>query len=552
MKDSNEHAGVSASPGTSLAALARRVWMPIPEVVARRATSRRHRCEWPGHGPPTTRILVALAPLLLAGSSATLAPAGNAGVTDPPRPDSAPQSAEAATLDDVIAAGDIRGTPPGPAPGGALPESAAPPGEVRPLPDFDGRGPPPPTLRDALVWPPRVIFYPIHLTLEWTLRQPLLAVLTFVDQHHVYDRVVDFFTWDERRAALFPVVELETGAMPLPGLSFFWKELGPDGAHHVTASASGWGEDRLALRGGHRVRLSGGLELLLGVTYLRRPDNRVWPTQQPNDRCVLLHACGYRSAVADTWAGLRSEDEHTRWEGVLRYRDAELGRDGAPPRLTHEAAELPGLDAAYQLVQIDLSTGLDTRAQDVLASGSGLALELFGTAALAPAGPALRFVRYGARAAGYWDLGGRHVISVHVATAHLANLSRPDGVSAGSEAPPVPLTEEVALGGDRHMRAFSYGLLRGHHAWTAALEYRYSIHFLVDALLFVEIGNASETLAEWSPRRSYLSYGLALRTSSERDVALQVLLGLASDRLDDPHFELVNETRLTAGIIHGF
>ena len=49
----------------------------------------------------------------------------------------------------------------------------------RPVPDYDGRGPPPATLGDGLIWVPRTLLLPAYLVTEYGLRVPIGAADTY-------------------------------------------------------------------------------------------------------------------------------------------------------------------------------------------------------------------------------------------------------------------------------------------------------------------------------------------------------------------------------------
>src|SRR5207253_1916851 len=47
----------------------------------------------------------------------------------------------------------------------------------RPVPNYDGRAPAPPTAREGFIWIPRVLLFPVQATVEYGVRRPVRALL---------------------------------------------------------------------------------------------------------------------------------------------------------------------------------------------------------------------------------------------------------------------------------------------------------------------------------------------------------------------------------------
>ena len=142
----------------------------------------------------------------------------------------------------------------------------------RELPDYDGRAEPGPDAGEVLLWVPRILFFPIHLIFEYVIRQPLGWFLTTAERENWTALLIDFFTFEERRAGLVPTAFFDFGFQPSVGL-FFWHNA-PDvlEGNFFRASAAFGGIDWLRGTVSDRLRLSEETELGLTFDALHRPD----------------------------------------------------------------------------------------------------------------------------------------------------------------------------------------------------------------------------------------------------------------------------------------
>lgn len=472
-----------------------------------------------------------------------------AELTEPPgHGEQPPQS-----LREMVEGLDQTGTPPLPPEDDAPPPNSAPPGEERPVPNYDGRDPPPPDAADVAIWIPRILFYPVHLFFEYALRWPLLKLSGFVESHSVVQRVQDWLTWDDGNAGVFPRFFIDFGFRPHVGASFFWRELGPDNNVDLAADLTAW-DDLLAARAAVSTRIfrddSGQITLRGG--YVVRPDY-LYLGQEPTDVCRLLKGCRYRGAQgeAEVLARLFLPELNMIWAGVA-YRSLEFSpnTDDFPPIPISVAQELPGFVGGYSLIDLQVGAQLDSRSPDIdFEPGSGVRLELIGHFAVDPANTALRFFRYGGEASGFWDVGHRHVLSARFYTELIENVS--DRVDGGPRVR-VPFTELVVLGGNELMRGFLWGHLRGRHAYVATLQYRWPVWWRLDASIFVSMGTALPSFLEWDIGKNYLNYGLAFRAPVARDVSFDMILALGTNRFDEVDLDPIYSGRLALGINYGF
>lgn len=468
----------------------------------------------------------------------------------------APRPEPAARLNEALAGLDETGSPPRPPRHSTTEESDAPlpPGERRARPDYDGRPARQTDAGDIVRWVPRVLFFPAYLVMEYGLRTPIVWTVTRIEEYRITDRISDFFTWDEGRGSLYPLITFDFGIRPNAGGVFRWTEFVP--RHDIALtffagpgdlwSGSGRLDQKLFRDEEAWIRWTGG--------YVRRPDNVFFGVSDVDARCnEFTRGCRYRSAVAEASLAL------VGWERMLNqitlqttFRHARFStvETDSPPLTATEAAALPGFDAGYQILEPKVTFALDSRNEDLNFSlGTGVRFEGHSAFAIDVERPDERWFRAGGEAVGFYDLGFGQVLAASVYYEGLENLghSRADGTRAS-----VPFYELPFMGGSDQMRGFLPRRLLGSNALAARFEYRYPITWGVDAALFGSIGNTFENLREWHVAKNYLSYGLSLRLAEDRVTSFEALLGWGSNRLDEPSFDPFQQFRLTAGLQKGF
>ena len=62
----------------------------------------------------------------------------------------------------------------------------------REVPDYDGRGDPPTTAGDVLIWIPRVAVAPLYLVAEYVVRRPTGALVETAERHRWVPRIIDY------------------------------------------------------------------------------------------------------------------------------------------------------------------------------------------------------------------------------------------------------------------------------------------------------------------------------------------------------------------------
>ncbi len=122
---------------------------------------------------------------------------------------------------DPYAGLDHAGTPTLPPKDQPLPPSSAEPGKPRPTPNYDGRPPEGTSAGEALIWVPRVLFYPVHLVLEYVVRWPLVKGITLAEEYYLFNKIERFFSFSGGDGGLFPTLFFDFGLSPSMGLYFF-------------------------------------------------------------------------------------------------------------------------------------------------------------------------------------------------------------------------------------------------------------------------------------------------------------------------------------------
>ena len=447
---------------------------------------------------------------------------------------------------------DHTGTPPAAPTERRLPPPSAEPGIKRPVPKYDGREEETLSAGEALIWVPRVLLYPVHLVLEYVIRWPIIQGITLAEEHYLLTRVERFFTFSDGDGGLFPTLFFDFGLSPSMGLYFFHDDVLVSD-HNITMQLGYWPRSWLhvIVKDSFKVFKDRSGTVASRAEVIYRPDhvyNGLGPnSRQVDERRFRLQQTEVEMSLRAAFSGLH------RFTAGLFYRNTKIldGQDpgiaeaGSPWDVT-DPLQVPGYGETYNLLQAKMALELDSRSPDrVSRPGSGVRLDLFGSFAIDPGDPELRFVRYGGEAAGFWDITGlNHVLALRL---YAELLERVGGAH-------VPLTERIALGGGEHLRGFLEGRLRGDSAMVATLDYRYPIWSFLDANLFVSVGNAFlGRFDELHFKRMMMNWGLALRTNTSRNVSLDILVALGTNRFDqwEDNFR-VDNVRATFGINQGF
>ncbi len=426
------------------------------------------------------------------------------------------------------------------------PEPSAGPGVERPLPIYDGRPERGADAGEVLIWVPRALLLPAHLTLKYLVRWPLVHGLTLLEKHHIIDRTLRLFQFLDGRAGIYPTGFIDFDLSPSVGFVAYY-----DGAISPgdTLSVQGgfWTNDwqHIALRSTSRVFRddSGAIRLL--AEYTNRPDTvfaGIGEGSSEADRVFFRWRRFDLQAAVDGDLGGLSEASLS-----LAFRDSHFGTDGLEPNILTrntlvDLRDRQGLVADYRLLTLRAFGVLDSRDEDrAFTAGSGLRLEAFGELSLDPTETSRAWIELGGEASAFLDLTGRnHVLGLAVFAQGLATLG--DGT--------VPFTELPSLGGDR-MRGFVRDRMRGGSAIAATLDYRYPIWSFLDADLFCSVGNTfGQAFEGFDLEKMFLSWGLGVRTNHSRQSSVDLLIAFGTTRFDQG--ASLDNVRIAFGFNHGF
>lgn len=427
---------------------------------------------------------------------------------------------------------DHQGTPPLPPPLPPVQGGSLAPDQPRRAPAYDGREAPPPSAGEVMIWIPRVVFFPARAVLEYGLRWPLVKLLTLNDQYKLTQRVGSVFTFRDGRSGIFPTAFVDFGLSPSVGFYTFHDQLFHP-AHSLSAQGGFWTEDWLHLSLADRWSIFGGDgELVFRGELGQRPDEPYFGTgyaARQQDR----HDLRFRRVDAEIELGSYVGGLN-RVRFRLRFRDAEI--------LALRGPALPGPQRDnYNLLGGELSLALDSRSPEKeRTSGTGLRAEAT-VGYFADPGPRdTSYFRLGGSAGGFLDPAGTNHVLALVVYAEL--IARTNGEA-------LPLTELISV---EKLRGFIPGRFRGESAVGATLSYRYPIWVLLDAELFLGVGNAfGPGLIDFRFDRLVLDGGLALRLGVSRDTSIDLLVGFGTNRLGAPALE-VESFRFSFGAKHGF
>jgi hypothetical protein len=432
----------------------------------------------------------------------------------------------------------------GPAPAPAT--SPAPESPKRPVPDYDGRGPPPATPGETALWVPRVALSPAYLVTEYVLRRPIGAGVSAAERADLPRKLYDFFTFGpQHEAGVFPVGFVEFNFNPSVGVYAFWDDAGFRG-DHLRAHVELWPDEWYAGSLTQQVDIDHERSLRLRVSGHRRPD-RVFYGIGPGSLQSSQSRYGEQRvelAATYAWRWWRS----SRVETTLGVRDVATydGHFAGDPSVSQEAATgafaLPdGFGGEYTAELNRVVASVDTRDPD--RGGTGIRFE-----AAAEQGnevrrtPASGWIRYGGTVAGYVDLTGRRrVLGLSVTTLFTDPL--------GSQ--PVPFSELAYLGGDRPMPAYFAGRLVDRSAAAATLSYGWPIAPWLDGRLQVAVGNVFGThLDAFDARLLRLSGAFGLSVAGLQEAPLEFLVGLGTETFE--HGSQMDSIRVMLGVPHTF
>ncbi|MGD8862538.1 MAG: BamA/TamA family outer membrane protein [Myxococcales bacterium] len=421
----------------------------------------------------------------------------------------------------------------------------------RPVPDYDGRPEPSPTVGDVLLWVPRVAFYPLYLVSEYGVRRPFGTLVTTAERDHWLAWLVDFFTFgEEQKIGLVPTAYLEFNLEPSLGVYFFADDAFTDD-NDVRVFAAAWPADWLSLRVLDRFsNADDTMWLSVRASLLLRPDYQyhgLGPDSRQQDRSRYA---GSTHEAALRFEGMPWRTSHVIWEMGPRRRTFSTRTDFQRPNLQQAIddpdnridALPPGFSSGYTVWRNAVRLVLDSR-RPFPASASGVRAEVRGEHAFDLDAPVeRRWVRYGGSLGGFLDIHNQRTL---VLTAEVE--------MADPLAGQIPFTELPTLGGAPPMQGFQQGRMIDRSYAAAVLEYRWPVWMWADFVLHYAVGNVfGPQLRGFEPGKLRASFGVGLRAAriSSPDHSINVLVALGSQTFDGG--AKIEEFRFVVGAVSGF
>ena len=435
----------------------------------------------------------------------------------------------------------------------------APASTKRPVPDYDGRGPPS-SAGNAALWLPRLLLSPLYLVSEYVLRRPLSVAIPAAEHADLPRKVYDFFTFGpEHKAGIVPTALAEFNFNPSIGVLAFWKDAGFKG-DNLSLHAEAWPNAWVAGIFSQTIQLDASHALLIHASAIKRPD-KVFYGLGPNS----LQSSQSRYGAQKIDAGGAYERRFwrsSRIQTAIGVRDTSMynGKYGSDPSLAQEAARgafpVPyGFGGEYTAEYNRVEAAVDSR-EPAPRLGSGARLELTGEQVSdMRTSPGSGWLRYGATAEGFVDLDGYgRILGLSVSTVFVDPLGEQ----------PIPLTELVYLGGDHPMAGYYEGRLRDRSAATATASYSWPIGPWLDGSLQLAVGNVFGThLSGFDAGLFRFSGALGLsvapcalgaapecQTRGFQDAPLELLVGIGSETFD--HGGQIDSVRVMFGVPHSF
>lgn len=390
---------------------------------------------------------------------------------------------------------------------GAEGRAAPDPRKGEPL---DGRQPPEPQALSV----PRLLLAPLRAA-AWLVLTPIDQGLALLEANQVPARVYETLTSDDRLVGVRPSLRYQSGFALAGGISAFNRRtLGPGslvavelnggprfaGAGFILRAPGGSGFELQAKAWWQGDALFAGIR---GQT-LDELRNEGFDLARYQVRAASV-ALGWRQAlgrvlVVSANAGVQ---DRQYGDGVPRGDQKTIREVYCPPqsegRCGLDDALVPGFERGLQLAHVRASLGLDTRRHRRFGSGFAASSEGRYAVGLGRDPSEHATLRLG--------LGGVLAFGDH----SLGLFGRGGMMWRLSEAR-IPFEELLSPTADRGIRGLRPSRIRGETELVASAEYRWLISPRVDALLFVDRGNAFGNRfsgASWAD--TFTSYGVSLQ-----------------------------------------
>ena len=398
-------------------------------------------------------------------------------------------------------------------------------------PDVDGRDEPGPTVGEAMLWVPRVVFSPVYLVTEFVIRRPVGWVMTIAERDQWPAFVIDLFTFGPKRnVGVVPTAFVDFNFRPSIGVYVFANDAWVKG-HDIRAQFGFGGLSWWLAALSDRWMLTDDLRLDLGFRFALRPDN-VFHGLGPDS--LFDNRSRFRSRRTRGSVALR-QDLFGRGELLLEssiedvhFNTTDTAFKDDDPSL-REAIALgfyeapPGLDG-YFVLRTRVDARIDSR-RDVRENGTGVSGRVTtGYSTDLNDRQRREWVILGAGLAGHLDVGHNRILSLGGYAANFFSTGRD----------PIPFTELPTSGTSALiLGAFLPGRLVGSSIAGAAFEYRYDIWALIDGRAFFSVGNVfGPEFEQFDVERLRMSYGLGFASVGDPDASFNFLVAFGHETFE--------------------
>jgi len=400
----------------------------------------------------------------------------------------------------------------------------APPDKKEPVRSDEARGyesPPGTEPEDVALAVPRVLLAVPRYTLKLVF-WPIKEGIEFVDRHAIVERVEDVVYNDARTAAIVPTFGYNSYFGPSIGAKAFHEDLAGH-KEYASAEARFGGQYSLASQLRFSADNFGGTPLWLesvaryenapglffqGIGHGEgasgsglNPRDAQIATRYSQDRYLAL----LRSGITFGQPGEMLQVGTTGVYNVREFGEKERGSDPSIGEV-YDTSQLVGFNERVATFETDLNLVVDLR--DVAgATASGGYLEVFG--GYVPRLGKYSFWHHGAELTGFIDLYKR--TRVLVLRAFVEGVEGPDQ--------DIPFSELPRLGGPNRLRGYRLDRFRDEKTAVGTVEYRYPIHQYVAGALYLDVGRAERSYADFFDTKWQTGFGGGFRVRS-RDAAL--------------------------------
>lgn len=412
--------------------------------------------------------------------------------------------------------------------------------EKRAMPDYDGRGEPPTTAGEVLIWVPRVIFAPLWLVSDYVVRRPIGFLVVTAERERWPTRIVDFLF--DRPIGIVPTFYADLGLRPTGGFYFFWNGLFSE-RNQIRATAS-FSADVITATLLDRFPVGDRGQIAIRGALSRRSDNLFYGLGPDSleDNLSRYEANRLEGSVGFTWklgglnrlgldAGVRSVrfgDDSCCDDPTVADRVA-AGVFASPAGLAEG-----GHDGEFAHLRLQL----DSRPR---APATGVALFVDAEQGSDPASDRA-WLRAAATLAGSVDVTG---------TQRIFSLSLHAAIAEPLAGDDVPFTEQVTVGGSGPLPGFTGGRLVGRSALAATLRYEWPVWSYLAGVIHAGAGDVFDARFDgFAAGKLRASTGIGMRSLGLTDHRFELLLAIGTRPFDDGG--QVDSVRLVFGGVAAF